>query len=720
MKPFNDPCMNIPVRREVSPLPRLHVSPRQLFRHFPGTLQHHSRRRPGTHPALHLFALGSLLGVLLLSSVTTRSWAQKRPPSDLTESSLEDLMKMEVSVTSVSRTKQKLSKVAAAIFVITREDIRRSGATNIPDLLRRVPGLEVAQTNANTWAVTSRGLNSRQDNKMLVLIDGRNVYRPWTRVFYWDMEDVPLVDIDRIEVIRGPGATVWGANAVNGVISIFTKRAQATQGGLVEGGNGNETGFGLVQYGGKLRHHGHYRAFARYFNYDNLVDASSRRTADGWHALHGGFRSDWELTKKDSVTLQGDIYNTEAGQTLSSVVSLSPPFSRVLNDPISTVGGNLLGRWNHSFSGRSDIGLQLYFDRDQRFEANGLRKLDTFNLDFYHHVAAGSRHDFVWGLSYRLTKDEAHPTYTQSFDPVKRADNLYSSFIQDEIRLADRISLTLATKIEHNPYTGYEVQPSARVVWALRDTQAIWAAVSRPTRQPSRNEEDVRSNGPASVGPGGLITLTSRFGNRKFKSESLVAYELGYRLEQSKRLSWDFATFYNVYRNLRTVEPASAFFENDPPPRHLVRPSVYGNQMHGHGYGAEVAANWRLSDRWKLSPSYTWLKLNLHRDPASQDLSSEATAGSTPRHQFQIQSQVNLLRNVEFDSALYSVGSLTRPTVPNYTRVDARLAWRPSESIELDLVGQNLTEPHHLEFHSNSRLDSEVRRSVYGKITWHF
>jgi len=634
---------------------------------------------------------------------------------------------MNTRVTSVSRRQQPMSKVAAAVYVITQEEIARSGARNIPDLLRMVPGLDVAQLDANSWAISSRGFNDQFATKLLVLIDGRSVYDPTFSGVYWDQQDVPLVDIERIEVIRGPGAAMWGANAVNGVINIITKNSKSTQGGVVSAGGGSEDAHGLIQYGGRIGRKGTYRVFSGYDSYNNLFDApegpgDQQLAADGWHLTHGGFRSDWDLSGRDALTVEGDLQGGGEGQTINSFVSLAPPVVGTFNDPVRPGGGSITGRWTHTFSGRSDTALQVYYDGVNRTEL-GVRELwHTFDVDFQHHLLLGSRQELVWGAEYRSTTDNILPGYAVSMNPPSRAVNLASAFIQDEFTLADSVRLTLGSKLEHNSYTGFEAEPDARLVWSPTAEQAVWLAVSRAVRQPSRADANVHYNAAALPGPDGLNTLVTVFGNPDFQSEDLIAYEAGYRAQPASRVSVDFATFYNVYQHLRTTEPGTPTFELSPSPPHILIPELFANKMHGQTYGAEVSADWSVVDRWKLTGSYSWLQMNLHLDPGSHATTAVlAATGQNPQHQFQVRSYLSLPRRIDFDTAVYYVGRLPAFSVPSYTRVDARLAWNASESVVLSLVGQNLLDDHHLEFGGIDRIDpTQAKRSVYGEITWRF
>jgi iron complex outermembrane receptor protein len=639
---------------------------------------------------------------------------------DLTSASLEDLMNIEV--TTVSKREEKLSKTAAAIFVITQEDIRRSGATNIPDLLRMVPGMEVAQVDANSWAISCRGFNDLFANKLLVMIDGRSVYDETFAGVSWDLQDVPVEDIDRIEVIRGPGATVWGANAVNGVINIITKSSKATQGGMLVGGGGTRPGArGLLQYGGKLGGNGHYRIFGDYFNDPSEAPGLGISAADAWRMSHGGFRADWDWTGGDSLTVEGDISTNNEGETITSFVSFLPPFTETFNSPIHATSGSLLARWDHKFSDRSDTMVQVYYDGLQREWMGAHEDKDTLDLEFQHHVEVGSRHDFVWGIGYREDSYDGRPSYALTMIPSGRTDQLFNSFAQDEIRLSNTFWLTVGSKLEHNSYTGFEYEPSGRFLWSPSDRQALWGSVSRAIRQPSREDVDLQFNADAFLGPENLPMVATVLGNPNFKSEKLLAYELGYRVVPSPRVSLDFATFYNIYHDLRTVDALNPYFDAGPVP-HEVIPEMFSNAMHGNTYGAEISSTLNVFRWWRVTPAYSWLQMNLHPEAGSYALAGyQLAGGDSPRNQYQIRSSFNLRHHLELDPGAYYVDHLPDQFVPSHTRLDLRLGWYPTESTEFSIVGQNLQQPRHFEFGSQSELRAtQIKRSVYGEIRWWF
>lgn len=645
--------------------------------------------------------------------------AQDQSQIDLTQMQLEDLMN--IKVTSVSKREQTLSRTAAAVFVITQEDIRRSGATNIPDLLRMAPGVDVQQIDANAWAISIRGFNSRYSNKVLVLIDGRTVYTPSFSGVFWEHLDMPLENIERIEVIRGPGATVWGANAVNGVISILTKSSKDTQGGLVTAGIGSQvTASGLAQYGGTMGQNASYRAFGKSFSVTNSAMADGTSANDRWTRQHGGFRTDWDISKRDSIMVQGDLFDNDANQTLRSGF-IATPFDRTFSQDADATGGDLMARWNHTSAGGSQMSLQTYFDTYRRTDMGVPEMLKTFDIDFQDHMNTGVRNDIVWGGGYRVSNSKLAAGYGIAFSPPSRTDNLFSVFFQDELRVSDSLWFTAGIKLEHNAYTGLETEPSVRLVWtpdASRHT--IWASASKAVRQPSRADtaiDAVLESFP--IGPDAVQVLRI-YGNPKIKDEEARDYELGYRAAITKNLSLDAATFLTFFRNLNTIEPQPMKIIPGSPLQILI-PMLYDNKAHAVDYGGELSLNWSATSRWRLSPGYSYLHATIHQDPTSQGLASFALANSFPQNMFQVRSQLNLTRKVQFDQSVYYTARLPGGGIPGHARLDLRLARRIGESAEVSLVGQNLLRPRSMEFgDSNSVIGTQVVRSVYGKITWRF
>ncbi len=528
-----------------------------------------SSKLPNKRRARRSLGAAASLVIVAVGGIAT---AQGTADDDLTQLSIEELMNVEIF--SAAKKTQKLFDTPAAAFVITREDIRRSGATSVPEVLRIVPGVEVAQISASEWAISIRGFNDRFASKLLVLIDGRSVYTPLFSGVYWGPQDTVLLeDVESIEVVRGPGGTLWGANAVNGVINIRTRQARDTQGALATVLGGNQESNAALRYGDRLGENGYYRVYAKGFRRDALRDAEGDRAHDAWDQVQGGFRADWTLSGRDELTLQGDFYDGQPDQTLT-ISSLTPPSAPIVEDSVDLRGGNLLFRWKRQLGADSEWILQTYYDANERREVDLDQRIDTFDIEFQHRFPWGDRQEITWGLGYRSVRDDLDGSFTVSFDPTSRRTELYSAFVQDEIRLLDHLRLTLGSKFEHNDYTGFEIQPTARLLWQVDPQQSVWGAVSRAVRTPSRSDSDIRIN-LAGI-PGTPPTLLSIFGNEDLDSEELLSFELGYRSEPRRDLSLDVTAFYNRYDQLINVE-GSASFELTPPPPHVVLAQNFGN-----------------------------------------------------------------------------------------------------------------------------------------------
>lgn len=666
--------------------------------------------------------LGSVAGlVFLFLSLSPPAYPQA-PQSDLAQMNIEELMNVEV--TSVSRHEQSLSQTAAAVFVITEEDILRSSATNVPELLRMVPGVQVAQISASSWAVSIRGFNNRFSNKVLVMVDGRTVYDPSFAGVFYEALDVPLEQIARIEVIRGPGGSIWGTNAVNGVINIITKKASATPGTtFVAGGGSTDRGFGLLQEGGKLRSIGEFRVFANYSTDGSLHEPDGPLEGDGWHILHGGFRSDSQISSKDTLSVQGDIFSGREGGSGQSITSFTQPPSPNIHSEVNISGGSFQTSWNHRYSGRSDTILMVSYQRSARSDIIDERR-GILDFDFQHNLSIGERHQFVWGFDYRYSSAQTEGSFAYSLIPPDRNTNLFSGFLQDQVALvADRLTLTVGAKLEHHYYSGFGVMPSARIAWTPNTKSTYWAAVSRALRSPSDLDDGVSVINGVFPGPNDVPVAIYFLGNPRLQNESLLAYEAGYRTLLRKNLSVDLAAYYNSYDNLQTWEPSAPFLDNTPAPLHLVMPYTEQNMMHGEAHGLELFANWQMLPRWTLSPGYAFERLHLHLDPGSQDTSTiPFIGGSTPVHSAQLRSHVALPRHLSWDTSVYFVDRLASPSIVSYTRLDSGLTWQRKEHLTLRIFGQNLLQDHHLEFQDLTQTlnSSLMKRSAYAKITWHF
>jgi len=663
-------------------------------------------------------SLMALAGALLM--IPSLSATEQNQYMDM---SLKDLLNVEVS--SVSRKQELLRHSGAAAFVISSEDIRRSGVTSIPEALRMVPGVNVARINSNEWAVSARGFNGRFAIKLLVQIDGRSVYTPSFSGVYWDVQDTMLEDIDRIEVIRGPGATMWGSNAVNGIINIITKQAIDTQGGLLVAGGGSLENSGSMRYGGAISDSMFGRGYVRYLKRNDLVDSLTALPAgDSWDSLRGGFRVDSDLSGRDTVTFQGNIYNNKENQFVAQLPLATFPFAGSVADKVKVSGLNTLVRWKHVLNGGDSTALQLYFDRAKRDEVLAGQQYDTIDADFQHHLSLGGMQDVIWGLGYRNVREKARNTYAVSLLAPKASNNLISAFFQDDIRLGmDDLHLILGSKFEQNDFTGWEVQPNVRMTWAADDYQTIWAAVSRAVRTPSRVEAYGRAVTGFTVAPP-VVTPNLALGNANVKSESLIAYELGYRSQIEEKLNIDIALFYNVYDRLRSFEPVPASAN-----------IMVGNKIKGHGYGAEVAVDWQTMPWWQLRLAYSYLKIKLHTVDGGTDTSSLISAeSSSPKHQVSLRSSMSLLSNVEVDiwgrynsglghANASAVVAGTQP-IAAYAEMDIRFGWRPSKTMEFSIIGKNLLHANHAEFIQESNVQfirpTSIQRSVFGQVSLQF
>jgi iron complex outermembrane receptor protein len=636
----------------------------------------------------------------------------QEPPVDLTAIGLEAVMDMEV--TSVSKRPEKLMGATAAVHVITSEEIRRSGANSVPELLRLVPGVQVARIDSNKWAIGVRGFASRLSRSLLVLIDGRSVYSPLFAGVYWEAQDTLMDDIDRIEVIRGPGATLWGANAVNGVVNIITKSARHTQGSMVKvGGGDEERGLAAYRFGGTTSGGVSFRTYAKFFDRGAGFHQSTA-DFDGWSMAQAGFRADADLDAQDSLTIQGDLYDGSSGQR-TTITTYSSPYTQTLEEDADLSGANVLGRWKHLFHGGSGATLQFYVDRAHRREPSFEEDRGTFDLEFQHHLSLRSRHDLVWGAGYRVSSGDTEAVPTIQFLPEDRTDSTFSAFVQDEIRLIpSRLWLTIGSKFEHNDYSGFEYQPNLRVLVTPSSKQTVWSAISRALRVPSRVEHDLVLT--AFMEPT-TPTFIRVLGTRDFEAERLTAYEIGYRLQAAERLFLDVTAFHDDYSRLLSLEPGTPFTETSPPPDHTVVPLFIQNKMGAEVRGVEVAWDWQPVPAWRLSGSYSYLNMDLVKAADSLDASTEAsTEGSSPRGAAGLRSSLDLPRNFGVDVMIRYVGSLPSQQVEAYTELDLAFRWRPAPSLELILVGRNLKSSRHVEFAGGGSGRTEVERSVYGSL----
>jgi len=589
--------------------------------------------------------------------------AQEKP--DLTSLSVDDLMNVEV--TSVSRKGQKLSDTAAAVFVITQDDIRRSGATSIPEILRIVPGLDVARINGNVWAISARGFNGRFANKLLVMIDGRSVYTPLFSGVFWDVQDTLLEDVDRIEVIRGPGGTLWGANAVNGIINIITKHAIETQGTLLSAGGGAADGSSVSgRYGGSFGHNGYYRAYGKSFDRPASVGGANP-SHDAWTVGRAGFRADWASRRGDNFTAQGDVYRgTEA--TLGLLDPANPFADRAAMSHIA--GQDLQFRWTAIQSSRSDTTLQAFYDYTARSQPSlvpGRLSRHTFDIDFQNHLKLGSRNDTVWGVEYRTSNDEASGPGLE----LVRDSNVSSvatAFVQDEIQVARRFRVTIGTKLQYDPVSHLQLQPTLRLLFKASERQTIWAAATSAVRTPSQNELYGRTTVGAFPDGAGNVALIVVTGNSELKPERVESYEVGYRLQATPNLAFDATAFHNRMRDIGGTEAKQPFVDSSG---RTIIPLIIENTVNANANGAEFFVTDAIAANWNVALGYSFFQVSAIDDEGLRS-SSEIGKIATPRHQLQLRSFIQLSRQLELDSWAYYVGRIASD-VPSYLRLDAQL-----------------------------------------------
>jgi iron complex outermembrane recepter protein len=647
-------------------------------------------------------------------------------PGTLKDLSLEELSQIEV--TSPSKEPTPAFRSPVAIYVITGEDIRRSGVTTIPDALRLAPGVEVAQIDASKWSIGIRGFGTRLSRDVLVLIDGRTVYTPLFAGTYWEVQDTLLEDIDRIEVIRGPGGTIWGPNAVDGVINIITKSTKDTQGVYASAGGGSEEqGFFNARYGGTgdgITWRTYVKGFSRGPEYHEDGD-----NFDGWRGIQGGFRMDWTGGGRDAFTLQGDIYEQKDGEQVS-LSTYTPPANLTLNGYENLSGGNVLFKWKRTISDGNDFQLQVYYDRTDRLEPNLGDNRDTFDVDFLERTRLGARQELSYGVGARVSAgrfDEIGSGLV--FFPFHRTDYLLSGFLQDDINLIDgRLMLTAGTKVLNTNYThGLGFQPSVRLLWTPTDKQTLWTSFTHALRTPSDAEEDFYLSSVIGAEPTGTPIFARFNANPHFAPEQLNASELGYRRIIGKKLYFDLAGFFNHYHDLFSedvtggfsVQSTLPFPASAPPPTYLLLPAQFQNGLYGATYGGEIAPEWRPTPFWRLRGSYSFLRMSLKTAATTAiPLSPAQDEGSSPQHEASIDSGFDISKKLQLDLIYRYVSALPYQSVRGYSTGDTRLGYRIGRHAEISVTGQNLFQPNHVEYVGDPSGPVAIRRSVYASLAW--
>lgn len=643
---------------------------------------------------------------------------QPHSPDDLAHLSLAQLGN--VQVTTATKEPEEVWQTPAAIYVITQEDIRRSGATSIPELLRLAPGVEVARIDSDHWAIGIRGFNGEFSKNLLVMIDGRSVYSPLFAGVYWQVQDTLLKDVDRIEVVRGPGGTIWGANAVNGIINIITKNAKDTHGTLVTAAVGSvDQGELAARYGAARGENFDYRVYGK-----GLIRGPEfhpdGQNFDEWKAMQAGFRTDWTRSDRDSVSVQGDIYKGRDGERVA-ISFYTPPSVDVIESPAHhTGGGNVTAHWRRQVNASSDFELRGYFDRTTRFSPQLDEARNTFDLDFLYHFTP-ERQDVLLGAGARWSPDHIGQKFaTLDFVPHDETDSIYSWFAQDQIAIApNKLSVILGSKFEHNNRSGFEWQPNARLLWTPTVHQTFWAAMTRAVRTPSRLDQDLRLTVYLNMQAAGLPAYFRVDGSKDFRSEKLLGTEVGYRTLLGRNLYVDLALFRNEYNDLYGYGPRSILVEANPTPAHLVLYQTLANALKGDTSGGEIAPDWKPSRWFELKGWYSYLHLYVHDKPGFTDnLNTVEDNGSSPHHQVRAQALFNFPKRFEFDATYRYVSRLPAQRVRAYSTADARFGWRASEHWDLSVAGQNLSQPHHAEFGTDVNTIVGIKRDVYGEIVW--
>lgn len=616
---------------------------------------------------------------------------------------------LDTKVESVSKRQEPITAAAAAVHVITNEDIIRSGVTTIPDALRMVPGVHVARLDTNSWAISIRGFNSGLANKLLVLVDGRSIYNPIFGGVLWEAHDLMLENIARIEVVRGPGGTLWGANAVNGVINITTKHSRDSQGTLASILYGDEEqGTFSLRQGGSFGVDGSYRVYAKGTNRDTSLTLAGDDAYDETDGFRTGFRVDWG----DKFTLQGDAYQSDTKQR-RRVYSLIAPYLSEQDQNIRYEGINLLGRWTDKHDDGSQLSVQSFIDWTKRDEPyNFVDDRIIYDVEAQYNFAPMDMHEITAGLGYRFLADDTTGNANVSFSPERRTNNLYSAFIQDKVTLMPETwFLTLGSKFEHNEFSGNEVQPNVRLQWQANSHQTLWTSVSRAVRTPTPIEEDLTST---------IATAENlRFAfvpNDNFKTEELIAYELGYRHQITPGLAADVATFHNDYKRLQTYRIGTPYLVNNGvDPLHIFVPVPFTNDMKGESYGFEAAVDWRVHNDLKISVDYSYLHLSVEAlDPAQ-----EGAEDLYPSHQVGVQIFWNLSPNWTLDTSTSYVDELPVLGIDDYMRLDINLGGQITKTLRFNLVGQNLLDSAHREYGDPADINTtEIERSIFAKLTW--
>jgi iron complex outermembrane receptor protein len=663
--------------------------------------------------------LRRICGLILLGISVPCEGAPQQPA--LADRTLEELMNIEV--TSVSKKAQRLSSTAASVFVITAEDVHRSGL-QLPEVLRLAPGVQVARVEAGRWAVSIRGFNNDFSNKLMVLIDGRSIYSEVNPGVMWDMVHVDPDDIERIEIIRGPNAAMWGENAVNGVISIITKSAKATQGGLITAEAGDETeARGTARFGGELGSNGFYRLGGHYSDVAPLLPMGTPESAHGWTSNSLDFRLDWNPTAQDDLLVSGQGYHSVLGHDVSAPTA-SNPFPAVVDAQESSFSGNIMARWQHQISEQASVEWRISWDHMDYGDANVPQRDTSVDVQFQNHVSLGERNDLIWGLEYKGAVADITPTPAFHVTPSQSNRQLAALFGEDDITLVpDRLHFIVGVRTSYDTASRLQIQPMGRLLWSPNQNLTTWAAVSRAVHTPSVVERGLSATFAAVPLAPPLFGLVQLVSDPDARPESALSYEAGQRIQVSRTLSFDASAFYTVHQHMLGQEALAPYFApaTADAPAYMVIPSEQTNVRYGASEGYELSANWILNPRWRLTGGLDWLRIHTHAYPGIDATDTVTDGGTSPHQQYEVRSNIDVTKRWQFDVSFFYMGAMPEVSVPSHFRLDARIGWRASERLELSLGVQDALNPHAPELFSArlSGLES-IQRNIYVKATWRF
>lgn len=662
-----------------------------------------------------------LLNFLIINLFIHAASADSHPKTlALKHLSLEEFADLDLIVTSATKKPEKISKSSTAIFVITQEDIQRSGVSTVPEALRMAPGIHVARIDANKWSISARGFSGRFANKLLVMKDGRTLYNPFFSGVYWDVQNAQIENIERIEIITGPAAALWGANAVNGVINIISQSAISTTGSKVSSEIGSRIKKGFLRHGGQFSDDLYYRLSVDYLNHDDSVTPLGADSSDHWDHGETGFKLDWHYSEQTQIDIQGDYFRGESNHTSRIRPSLIAPFQIEEDVNVKKEGANVITQIKHQFSDQNNLQFKFYFDYISRDSKTINQQFHTYDWELNHYIQLSDVYSLNWGGGYRMIDDQIKGLADISINQASKTTHFYNAFIHNEFTLLpEQLKTVLALRIDHNHYSGFEFQPTARINWSPDTNHNLWAAVSRAVKTPSRAIDSRIEQTTIPVNPPQLVAL---IGNPDVDSEEVIAYELGYKFNLGNRFHFNLSGYYNVYDELRSFEPGAPVLQTATDTIHVLVPFGNDNKLEGESVGFELSAHWHVNTYLSLKSAYSYNKISLHKKDNSQATGSENDEGTTPQQQFSLRSELNF--NPEWSADLWFrfVDRLPTQSINAYATFNAKLTWEPVPGLELSLIGKNLASAKQLEYNPEivNITPSKTKRSILGRIVWQF